>query len=185
MHKGMDFTTPLFFVSAQQVNWQVPKGVAIGVATVTITSGSGAISTGTVEIARVVPGIFAATSDGVGVLAASVLRFKPNGVFSSEQTFAYLEAEKKYVARELVFGTDELCLEIYGTGIRNHSGLPNITAKIGGVNAEVSYAGAQCCFAGLDQINVKIPKALAGRGEVEVVLTIEGRETNPLRLNVK
>lgn len=183
--QGTEFIAPLFFVSAQQVNWQVPKGVAIGTATVTITSGSGAISTGTLEIVSVVPAIFAASQDGAGVLAASVLRVKPNGERSSEQTAMYLEAEKKYVARELVLGGDELFLEIYGTGIRHHSGLSNVTAKIGGVAAEVSYAGAQCCFVGVDQINIKIPQALAGRGEVEVVLTIDGRETNPLRINVK
>lgn len=183
--QGTEFTAPLFFVSAQQVNWLIPKGVVAGIATVTITSGSGAISTGTVEIAKVVPGIFAATSDGVGVLAASVVRIKPNGDSSAEQTFTYVEAEKKYVARELILGADQLFLEIYGTGIRNHSGLPNVTARIGGVAAEVSYAGAQCCFAGLDQINVKIPAALTGRGDVDVVLTIDGRETTPLRINIK
>ena len=97
----------------------------------------------------------------------------------------YLAAENKYVARELILGVDDLFLEIYGTGIRNRSGLARAIAKIGEVNAEVLYAGAHCCFVGVDQINVKIPKTLAGRGEVDIVLTINGKETNPLRLNVK
>ena len=97
----------------------------------------------------------------------------------------YLAAENKYVARELIWGVDDLFLEIYGTGIRNRSGLTQAIAKIGEVNAEVLYAGAHCCFVGVDQINVKIPKTLAGRGEVDIVLTIDGKETNPLRLNVK
>lgn len=181
----MELTAPLFFVSAQQVNWQIPKGSAEGVATVTITSSSGQISTGTIEIAKVVPGIFSATSDGTGVMAASVLRVKPNGDRSSEPTALYLTVEQKYIARELLIGADDLYLEIYGTGIRNRTALAQVTAKVGDTAAEVIYAGAHCCFVGVDQINVKIPRALAGRGEVDVVLTIDGKETNPLRINVK
>ena len=182
---GMEFLAPLFFVAAQQVNWQVPKGVAEGIASVTITSGAGSISTGTVEITKVAPGIFAASANGAGVLAASVLHIKPNGDRSFEQTALYLTVENKYVARELILEADDLFLEIYGTGIRNRSGLAQVTAKIGEVNAEVLYAGAHCCFVGVDQINVKISKTLAGRGEVDIVLTIDGKETNSLRLNVK
>ncbi len=40
-----------------------------------------------------------------------------------------------------------------------------MTAKIGGVDAQVVFAGPQGEFAGLDQVNLRLPDGLAGRGE--------------------
>jgi uncharacterized protein (TIGR03437 family) len=72
-----------------------------------------------------------------------------------------------------------------GTGFRNRSSLANVTATIGGTNAQVTYAGPQGTFVGLDQANIRIPASLAGRGEVNVVLTVDGKSTNPVVINVK
>ena len=70
-------------------------------------------------------------------------------------------------------------------GFRNRSALSNAFARIGGENIEVSYAGAQGGFVGLDQVNVRLPRALAGRGEVGIELTVEGKTANQVRINVK
>jgi uncharacterized protein (TIGR03437 family) len=55
---------------------------------------------------------------------------------------------------------------------------------MGGVDAQVVYAGAQGDYAGLDQLNVRIPRELAGRGEVEVRLTLGGLSANPVRIRM-
>ena len=73
---------------------------------------------------------------------------------------------------------DKLYLYLFGTGIRGHSGLGAVRATIGGTTATVEYAGPAPGFAGLDQVNVVVPRSLAGRGEVPVVLTVEGKVSN-------
>jgi uncharacterized protein (TIGR03437 family) len=49
----------------------------------------------------------------------------------------------------------------------------------------LTFAGAQGGFVGLDQANILIPSSLAGRGEVNVVLTVEGKSSNPVAINIR
>jgi uncharacterized protein (TIGR03437 family) len=49
----------------------------------------------------------------------------------------------------------------------------------------VTFAGAQGDFVGLDQSNLRIPRSLAARGEVEVLLTVDAQVANPVRINIK
>ncbi len=37
----------------------------------------------------------------------------------------------------------------------------------------------------LDQINIEIPRSLAGRGEVELLLLVDGQKANPVTLYIK
>ena len=73
----------------------------------------------------------------------------------------------------------------FGTGLRNRSALVNVTARIDGIDAATEFAGAQGQYVGLDQINVRVPKSLAGRGEVTVELIVEGKAANPVRISIK
>lgn len=81
--------------------------------------------------------------------------------------------------------TDRVFLVLFGTGWRNRSALSAVTAKIGDVDAPVSYAGPQGSFAGLDQCNIEIPRSLAGRGLVDVTLTVDGQMANTVQINVR
>ena len=56
---------------------------------------------------------------------------------------------------------------------------------IGGVPATVVYAEAQPRSAGLDQVNVYVPRSLAGAGQVPVVLTADGVTANVVTVNIK
>ena len=49
----------------------------------------------------------------------------------------------------------------------------------------MAFAGAQGEFAGLDQINLQIPTSLRGRGDVSVILTVDGLTTNTVSINVR
>jgi uncharacterized protein (TIGR03437 family) len=49
----------------------------------------------------------------------------------------------------------------------------------------VSFAGAQGDFVGVDQVNVLLPRVLAGRGELDLFLTVDGQLANPLRVQIK
>jgi uncharacterized protein (TIGR03437 family) len=76
-------------------------------------------------------------------------------------------------------------LSLYCTGVRNRSALTNVRATIGGLDAQVTFAGSQTTFVGLDQVNVRLPRMLIGRGEVELVLTVDGRVANSVRVSIR
>jgi uncharacterized protein (TIGR03437 family) len=180
---GAERFAPLFFVSPSQINYQIPSGTAPGNAIITINSGDGAIATGAVQIVPVAPSLFTADASGGGLPAAFVLRVR-NGSQIIEPIASYDSAQQKFVPVSIDSGlaTDQVFLVLFGTGFRNRSSLSGVSVKIGGVNAEVSYAGAQGTFAGLDQLNAKIPRALIGRGDTDIVLTVDGKTANTVRV---
>jgi len=58
-------------------------------------------------------------------------------------------------------------------------------ATIGGVAAQAVFAGAQDDYVGLDQVNLPLSPSLMGRGEVGIVLTVDGRPANPVRITIR
>ena len=179
---GITRNASLFFVSSNQVNYLVPAGTAVGTATVIITNASGNVSTGTVTIALVAPGLFTANSSGRGIVVGTAVHGKTDGTQTSEPL-----ANPDGTARPIDLGPpgEVVALVLYGTGIRNRSSLSTVTATIGGLSAEVLYAGAQPDYVGLDQINVLVPRSLIGRGEVDIALTVDGKTANTVSINIK
>jgi uncharacterized protein (TIGR03437 family) len=57
-----------------------------------------------------------------------------------------------------------------------------VSVRIGGLEAPVLGVAAQRQYVGLDQVNVRLPRDLRGRGEVELTLTVEGRAANTVKL---
>ena len=80
---------------------------------------------------------------------------------------------------------DQVFLVLFGSGLRARSSLAAVSARIGGAEAQVTYAGPQGDFLGLDQVNVRLARELAGRGEVDVTLVVDGREANPVKVHVR
>ena len=184
---GTERSAPLFFVSAGQINAMIPTGTANGSAQIVITSGDGKVSTGTIQVATVAPGLFTANSSGQGVAAATALRVKADGSQSYEPVSTYDTAQSRFVSVPIDLGpeSDQVFLVLNGTGIRGRSSLSAVTATIGGTSARVDYAGLQGIYVGMDQINILIPRSVIGRGEVDVVLTVDGKSANTIRDNIK
>jgi uncharacterized protein (TIGR03437 family) len=184
---NIDHSAKLFFVSPMQVNYLIPAGIAPGPATVTLTSGDGSTAAGMVQIANVAPGLFSANADGRGVAAAYILR-APNNSSQVSEPISVWDAElNRFIAKPIDLRAvgEQVYLVLFGTGIRYHSGLSSLTVQIGGLNTMVLYAGPQNGYTGLDQVNLLLPPQLAGRGEVDVVLTADGRTTNTVRVSFK
>ncbi len=183
---GIARSAPLFFVSPGQINYQIPPGTAIGAATVTVINGAGNRAVGSVQITQVAPGLFSANADGAGVVAAIAMRAQADGAVSYEAVAQLDEAQQRFVAAPLSLGpdTDQVYLMLFGTGLQHRSSLDNVKVIIGGEEAEVLYAGPQGGFVGLDQINVHVPRSLAGRGEVDVVLIVDGKTANTVRVAI-
>ncbi len=184
---GTERAAPLFFVSPGQINFLIPPGTANGATMITVTSGNGAVSMGNVNITAVAPGLFTANASGQGVAAATALRVKADGTQTFEPVSRFDPALNLFVPVPIDLGpeSDQVFLILFGTGWRFRSALPAISCSIGGVNTEVLYAGPQGDLVGLDQLNVRLSRNLIGRGEVNVMLSMDGRAANTVRLNVK
>jgi len=184
---GVERLAPLFFVAPTQVNYQIPPGTAAGTATVAISSADGAVSAGTEQIAPVAPGLFAANANGRDVAAAVAVRVKADGSQSFEPVTRFDAAQNRFVAVPIDLGppTDTVVLVLFGTGIRNRSAQSAVNVKLGGVDAPVQYASAAPGFVGLDQVNAVVPRTLAGRGEIDVALTADGRAANTVRVSFR
>ncbi len=184
---GAERLAPLFFVSPTQVNYQIPSRTTAGAATVTITSPDGSVSTGVALMHTVAPSLFTFNQSGYGVAAAVALRIKADGTRSYEEVTQFDAAQNTFVARPIDLGPegDQVFLILFGTGIRFRTSLSAVIATIGGVYAEVSFAGPQPDFAGLDQVNILLPRSLIGRGDVDALLTVDAQMANPAGINIK
>ncbi|HWQ31854.1 MAG TPA: Ig-like domain repeat protein, partial [Blastocatellia bacterium] len=188
---GVERLARLLFISPNQINFIAPTGMANGTATVTVLNGDLEIAAGTITVATSSPGLFAANATGRGVAAALALRVKADSTQIYESVATLDSGLNQYVAVPIDLGPDanpapdEVFLVLFCTGVRYRTSQNSVSVKIGNVEAEVVYAGAQPSFAGLDQINVRIPRSLIGRGEVEVVVTVDGRVANPVTVSIK
>jgi uncharacterized protein (TIGR03437 family) len=184
---GTERLAPQFFVSPGQANYQMPPGTANGTATVLVTSGDSKISVGAVQVTGVAPGVFAANANGQGVMAATILRVKPDGTQIFEPVAQFDSATSRFVPVPIDLGpeTDQVFLVMFGTGFRLRTALSAVNVKIGGTDVEVLYASVAPGFIGLDQANVRLTRSFIGRGEVDVVMTVDGKVANSTRLSFR
>jgi uncharacterized protein (TIGR03437 family) len=179
---GIERLAPLFYISPDQINYQVPFGTAIGQALITVMAGNVITAMGTVEIAPTAPGLFAANSNGQGVAAALIFRVKADGSESYEPAAQFDETLGRFVYRPIDLGpdSDEVFLLLFGSGIRYRSSLSSVSITIGGTELPVIFAGAHPDYVGLDQITVRLSRAIKGRGEVAINLIVDATTANTL-----
>ena len=178
----------LFFVSPGQLNLALPAGAAEGAATLTVTNGGGQSFSTTINIRAVVPGIFNANANGQGVAAAQLLRIKADGSQVYDPVARFDTTLNQWVPLPLVFGpeSEQAFLVLYGTGLRKRSDVTNVRANVqqlNGAQLPVLFAGPQGDNVGLDQINVALPRTLAGKGEMHFRVIADGRTANLFKLN--
>ena len=119
--------------------------------------------------------------------AAVALCIRADGTQATEPVAQFDASRNQFVLRPIDLGSEseQVYLVLFGTGIRGRSALAGVTVQLGGVNAPVQFAGAQGNIVGLDQVNALIPRSLAGRGEVDLVLTVDGISANLVRVSIK
>jgi len=179
---GAERLAQLLYVSPSQINYEVPAGVAAGEATMRVLLGGVVVASGTLQIAESAPSLFAANANGTGPAAAFAIHVAPGGAQTSQAVARFDQEQGKYVADPIDLGQDdeEVFVTLYGTGIR---GGAEVEVTIGGEPAPVTFNGAHESFIGLDQVNVKIPASLAGHGEVDVHLKVDGTAANVVRVS--
>ena len=178
---GVSQQALLFYVSSTQVNYEIPAGLATGTATVTITNKNGVSQKETIQIGSVSPGLFELDSDGL--VAAWVLHVINGTQQPLEPVYQISGGKVAPLPIAVNNANDQVYLEMYGTGVRNAK---NVTVKVGGVSVPVLYSGGAPGFAGEDQINIgPLPTSLAGKGNVQIVLTGDGVAANTVNVSIQ
>jgi uncharacterized protein (TIGR03437 family) len=164
---------PLLFVSANQINAQIPYEVPSGKATVVVRSGGVSSAPFTITIRQAAPGLFA---NALGEAAA----LDDDGSANSEAS----PASGGSVISVFLTGLGPTSAAVDdgaapSAGETISATLP-VSATIGGVAAEVEFAGLAPLFPGTAQINVKVPATVTGVSPL--VISIGGNTSNTVQL---
>ena len=178
---GVARPAPLFYVSPTQVNLEIPAGTATGTATVTFQNQDGTTQSETIQIGSVSPGIF--ELNGSGLVAAWVLPVISGTQQPLQPVYQVVAGKVVPLPIDLGPSTEQVYLEMYGTGIRNAK---NVTVTVGGMSVPMLYAGAAPGYLGEDQVNIgPLPPALAGQGNVSIVLSADGQQANIVTVTIQ
>lgn len=134
--EGAERDAPLFFVSPEQINYQVPAGASAGIAEITVHRGGNLVAKGSIPITDKAPGLFTADSSGRGAPAGFALRVRADGSQSSEPLARYDSAQQRFVPAPIDLGPEgeQVFLILFGSGFRAPSS-----------SNEVSCETAQAC----------------------------------------
>ena len=183
--KGTVSAAPLYYVSPGQASFLIPSGVAAGTASVKVMRSGATVLAGSLAVAAVSPGLYSANGNGAGVAAALAESVTASGGATSLSVFSCQSGVAiSCLSSPLALGssTNTVYLSLYGTGIR---GAGTVQVYIAGQPATVQYAGAQGQYQGLDQVNVALPRSLAGMGEVSVYVVADGTTSNMTTVNIQ
>jgi len=176
---GID--APLFFVSPNQINLQVPGGVNPGNTAIQVfnTGNASAVGDGTAAVAESAPGIFTLDQSGKNQAIAQ------NSDLSRNADFDKLPGARPEASGNVVV--------IYATGIGNTNPLVNdgeaapanplaqasgaTTVTIGGIPGEVLFSGLVPGFVGLWQLNVLLPGNLPTNLATPFSVALKGKSS--------
>lgn len=172
----------LFFVSPDQINFQIPRtttattsslNVPSATALIEVFSNGQLIRAGAFQIAPAVPGIFTLNQSGTGAaVAQDAFTFTP-GPFNAKQS----NGQPNIIA---VFGTG------LGSDVTDNDGnaAGSTTATIDGASVAVGYAGRAPGFSGLNQFNITFPATITS-GTHTLVISRNGIAAREVTIAVR
>jgi len=183
---GNSGAASLLYVSPGQINFQMPPGMATGVAAFTIVNGASTPVTAIGAVGQVGPTLFSMLGTGSGPVAATALSIRNGNPGTTTPVTLYNCASLPCQALPVdLSGSAPVYLTLYGTGIRNRSSLDNVLVTINGISLPALYAGPQPNFAGLDQINVQLTPELAGSGVSNIVVKVDQHQANAVTVDIR
>jgi uncharacterized protein (TIGR03437 family) len=165
---------PLIYVQAGMIGAVVPYSVSGKASTqVQISSNGQNSSQVIIPVTAVAPGIFTLDQSGRGQGAIVNLDGTVNSLDNPASAGSYVAVYATGEGQTNPGGVDGKL----GDTVAPRP-IQSPTATVGGISAQVQYAGgAPGLVAGVSQINVQIPQAIAGGGSVPLVLTFGGQPT--------
>ncbi len=180
---GNTQSAPIIDVVPGAASIVIPSGLVQGPAKLVAQQGATTL-TASLTIASSAPGLYTMNSDGAGVAAAYAFRITAASETVNETLFTCApDYARSCLATPLSLGdpTDTLYVALYGTGIR---GAANVQCYVAGIAVPVLYAGP-AATPGLDQVNISIPRSLAGAGDARVYLIADGNASNVAGLSIQ
>lgn len=200
--QGTNLLAGLLAVSPEFISYIVPPETADGEAVVVVFSGEQVLASGRLIVRTVAPGLFAANANGQGPAAAATTIQLAHGETIVALTFSDDPVgERTAVPIDLGTEGDVVTLSLFGTGFRQAS---NVEVTIDGIVAEIVDIGPsedlthvndidnqvlaavgmvpEVAISGVDAVIVRLPRDLAGRGEVNVAMTVDGVAANPVTI---
>jgi uncharacterized protein (TIGR03437 family) len=170
---GTERPAPLFFVSPQQINYQIPAGTAAGQVIVTITASDGRSHSGLIEILPSALAIFTLSQSGTGEAAALDAFTFTAGPFNATRA-----------------GGEPNILAVYASGLGADATdvegdvSASVQAKMDGQAVTVLYAGGVPGLVGLNQINIQLPAGISS-GMHTLIISRHGVISNSVTMAIR
>jgi uncharacterized protein (TIGR03437 family) len=144
---------PIYYVTPGQLSAIVPYAVTSGIATVQVINNGKSSNVVTMQVAKTAPGVLTQSQNGLGY--GDVIH--PDGTLVNDKNPAKPGETVSVFLTGL--GGVSPAISDGGAGPTGPYSLATntITAFVGGVQAQVGYAGLAPTFAGLYQLNITIP----------------------------
>lgn len=170
--KGVERLSPLFFVSPNQVNFEIPAGTASGPALLKFINGA-QIVTGTTIVSPSAISIFTANASGSGPAAALDAFTFAAAPFNATQSNGQPNIIAVYCT-----GLGEDATDVDGNVAAS------VLATIDDQPVTVSYAGRAPGFTGLNQLNIVFPAGIVS-GNHKLSVTRNGVMSNSVVIAVR
>ena len=181
---------PLHFVGPNQVNFQVPTGIALGTnLPAQLTKPDGSTPLTILNITPTAPGIFSVSQDGRFQGAVLNDDFSQNGL--PQLIVGAKPARRGSVIAIFATGGGETNPPMLPGEPAPASGDPLIltrvqpTVTIGGVEARVLFSGMAPGYVGLWQINAEVPASVTPGPAVSLTITAGGVTSNTVTIPVE
>jgi uncharacterized protein (TIGR03437 family) len=171
VHVGLppnDTLAPLLYVSPGQINYLLPDSgagfVQIGIERVGspyVPKGVGITTT---------QSIVSFYTAGAAIAAGNAVRVAPGGAQTPVPVVSCVSGSCAAVPIDV--SGDPVYLSLFGTGFDAVSG--GLGCTTGNREIPVTYAGSQQQIPGLDQVNLMLPRALAGSGAISITCHVLG-----------
>jgi uncharacterized protein (TIGR03437 family) len=175
---------PLFFVSAGQINAQVPWAVAAGTNTVTVAALGGSSIPANVTVQDSAPGLFSQTSDGRG--PGAVLNYVPEQkVYAINTPGATINPSGIVTIYGTGFGrVTNPPADGVAAGATTQTTVATPVVMIGGRQATIQSSGLAPNYVGLYQINAVIPTGTPEGCYLPVTVAFGSNVSNAVTIGV-
>ena len=170
---GTEHNAPLFFVSPNQINYQIPANTKPGPALVKFVNANGQTTLGAATIQAAAPALFTTSQNGQGAAVAL-------------DAFTFTTAPFAAVRPN---GTPN-SIAVFGTGLGNEATDADgdvreaVIVTIDGKPVTVTFAGSAPGLTGLNQINITLPSGLAV-GEHRLKVSRNGLTSNEVIISIR
>jgi uncharacterized protein (TIGR03437 family) len=175
---------PLFFVSPRQINFQMPFAISGSTVDIAVVSNGVRSLPITATLKAEAPGIFVDLNGRAAALNENMSQNSTSNPALAGSTVALFATGLGALSPAVPAGTGAGTPTLSITPALSHTvKMPSLL--IGGVQAEVLYSGVAPGFAGVYQINARIPASVAAANAIPVQLLIGDASSNVATLAVR